>query len=247
LVGHDGAVTAPAFEALIALQEIDTTLDQMRHRRQHLPARAELTEVARQRTELEVRRRRAEGPRDELAGRQSHLEDELASTEKRSREVSARLYGGEVSASRDLQALAADIELLNQRASDLEDTILGVLDEREPLDAVVSAIDAAAADLDRREIAAMGALAEGENEVDAETAALDEQRRVAAPLVPDDLRAIYERLRPRLGGIAAARLIGRHCGGCHLELPAQELDGVRHLPPDAIAYCDQCGRILVRP
>jgi predicted nucleic acid-binding Zn-ribbon protein len=240
-------VTAPAFEALIALQEIDTTLDQTRHRRQHLPARAELIEVARQRAELDVRRRRAEIPRDELAGRQAHLEDELASTEKRSREVSARLYGGTVSASRELQTLAADIVLLNKRSSDLEDSILAVLEEREPLDAVVSAIDAAAADLDRREELATAELAEGEKEVDAETAELVERRAAAAPAVPDDLRAVYERIRPRLGGMGAARLIGRHCGGCHLELPAQELDGVRHLPPDAIAYCDQCGRILVRP
>jgi predicted nucleic acid-binding Zn-ribbon protein len=240
-------VTAPAFEALIALQEIDIALDQTRHRRQHLPARAELTDVARQRAELAVRRQRAIVPRDELAGRQSHLEDDLASTEKRSREVSTRLYSGQVSASRELQALAADIQSLNQRASDLEDSILAVLEEREPLDAVVSAIDAAGADLDRRETVALAELTEGERIVDAESADLDHKRQAAAPLVPDDLRAIYERLRPRLGGIAAARLIGRHCGGCHLELPAQELDGVRHLPPDAIAYCDQCGRILVRP
>jgi predicted nucleic acid-binding Zn-ribbon protein len=240
-------VTAPAFEALMALQEIDTTLDQTRHRRQHHPARAELAEVARQRAELDLHRKRAEAPRDELAGRQAHLEDELATTEKRSREVSARLYGGTVSASRELQTLAADIELLNHRSSDLEDSILAVLDEREPFDAAVSAIDAAAADLDRRQAVATGELAEGEQALDAESAELEARRQGVAAAVPDDIRAIYERIRPRRGGMGAARLVGRHCGGCHLELPAQELDGVRHLPPDAIAYCDQCGRILVRP
>ena len=51
---------------------------------------------------------------------------------------------------------------------------------------------------------------------------------------------------PGLGGVGAARLVGPSCTGCHLTLPAQELDRIRREPPDALVFCDQCGRILVR-
>jgi uncharacterized protein len=240
-------VTAPAFEALLALQEIDTALDQVRHRRDHLPARAELTAITKERAALEIQGKGATEARDEAARRQRRLEDELASTEARSKDVSTRLYGGTVTASRELQALAADIEQLKSRASDIEDSILAVLEEREPLDAAVSAADAAGVALDQRETAATAELAEGEHTADAELATLRSQRDEAAAGVSGDLQATYDRLRPRLGGVAVARLVGTHCGGCHLELPATEIDHLRHMPPDEVAYCDQCGRILVRP
>jgi uncharacterized protein len=240
-------VTAPQFAALLTLQETDTALDQVRHRRRHLPARAELAAVAKQRAELTVRRETAEARRDEVAGRQAHLEDDLSAAEKRSREVSALLYGGTVSASRELQTLAADIDLLKARASDLEDSILTLLDEREPLDAAVAALDDEESDLDGRAETATAELAVGEASADSEEAELIERRAAAAAAVPADLVTTYERLRPRLSGVGAARLIGSHCDGCHLELPATEIDRIRHLPPDAIEYCDQCGRILVRP
>jgi predicted nucleic acid-binding Zn-ribbon protein len=42
-----------------------------------------------------------------------------------------------------------------------------------------------------------------------------------------------------------ARLAGARCGGCHLTLPATELDGIRRAPPDTVSRCEQCNRILV--
>ncbi|MDQ1445435.1 MAG: C4-type zinc ribbon domain, partial [Acidimicrobiaceae bacterium] len=44
----------------------------------------------------------------------------------------------------------------------------------------------------------------------------------------------------------AAKLVGSNCSGCHLSLPATELDRIRHGSPDQVVFCDQCGRILVR-
>ncbi len=72
--------------------------------------------------------------------------------------------------------------------------------------------------------------------------------RVAAAVgtCDDDLLARYEQLRAKLGGTGAARLVGGSCSGCHLALPAMELDRVRKAPPDAVITCEQCGRILVR-
>jgi predicted nucleic acid-binding Zn-ribbon protein len=58
--------------------------------------------------------------------------------------------------------------------------------------------------------------------------------------------ARYERLRAKLDGVAVARLEGDLCLGCHVSLPAMEVDAIRHAPPDVVAVHEDCGRILVR-
>ncbi len=55
----------------------------------------------------------------------------------------------------------------------------------------------------------------------------------------------YDPLRAKLG-VAAARLVGARCEGCHLDLSAAELDTVRRAPAEEIPDCPQCGRLLVR-
>jgi predicted nucleic acid-binding Zn-ribbon protein len=184
--------------------------------------------------------------RDEVVGRQTALEAELAATEQRRREVSARLYGGSVSASRDLQAMASEVETLSARASQLEDEGIAVLDELEPLEVALGALEAEEVALDAEEVEAKEEAEQTGGELRAELEALEAQRAVAAAAVPADLLATYERLRDRLGGVGAARLVGDRCGGCHLTLPSTELDRVRHLPADVVVTCEQCGRILVR-
>ena len=56
----------------------------------------------------------------------------------------------------------------------------------------------------------------------------------------------YERLRSTYSGIGVARLIGNRCDGCHLTLPAVEVDRIRHLAADEPVHCTECGRLLVR-
>jgi predicted nucleic acid-binding Zn-ribbon protein len=89
-------------------------------------------------------------------------------------------------------------------------------------------------------------LAEAERTVDGELAGVDSERQAIAAELPDDLLATYETLRARLGGVAVARLEGSQCLGCHLSLPATEVDAIRHAAPDAVVTHEECGRILVR-
>ena len=79
-------------------------------------------------------------------------------------------------------------------------------------------------------------------EIDVETTA----RAASASSVSSELLDNYEKLRSRLGDSGVARLEHGTCMGCHMKMPATELDRIRHQPPDVIVYCEQCGRILVR-
>ncbi|MBO0732517.1 MAG: hypothetical protein J2P57_24875 [Acidimicrobiaceae bacterium] len=240
-------MTAPQFEALLAVQDLDTHLDQLRHRRATLPERAELAAAETEADRIESQLVAARAARDEVAARQTALEADLAQSEQRAETVSRRMYSGEVAASRDLSAMAADVEHQRARASDLEDQILALLEEREPFDGAVDALETERSSVAARIATAKEVLAGAEAVVDAEIADTDKRRTEATAGVPSDLLATYDRLRSRLQGVGAARLVGGRCDGCHLSLPATEVDRIRHLPDDALITCDQCGRILVRP
>lgn len=238
-------MAAPALEALLALQDVDTDLDRHRHRRATLPERAELAALDDQIAALEGR---GAGPRaalTEVVGRQTALEADLAATEARINQVERRMYSGEVTASRDLQAMADDTKGLRARRSDLEDQVLAAMEERQPYEDQVTVLDEEIASLTARRRQASDALAAAERAVDAEIADLERDRAERSAAVPSDLLATYESIRARLGGVGAARLVGDRCDGCHLTLPAAEVARIRRLPEGELITCEDCGRILV--
>ena len=235
-----------ALEALLQVQDHDTRIDQLRHRRQTLPEKTELADVQKRRAAIEAARSEVAARRDEIAERQAKAEADIAAAEKRINEIETRMRSGAVSASRELQAMQGEVDSIRQRVSHLEDDALEAMDEREPLDTQVDGYDAQLAALDELDAELQQRIAEAEVEVDAELANEQAARTAAASDVPDDLTKTYEQLRARLGGIGAARLDGSRCSGCHLTLPATELDRIRHADANALFYCDQCGRILVR-
>lgn len=236
-----------SLDDLLVVQELDTTLDQLRHKRANLPERTELRDTEAARTALATERMEMAATRDEVAARQANLEKDIAASEARIVEIDKRLYSGEITASRDLQAMTNEIASIKARVSTLEDHALAVMDEREPLDAAVTGLDERDRDFVSLIDQLRAAILAAEAEIDGNIADEEAKRIAAAAIVPADLLAEYERLRARLGGIGAARLEHGTCMGCRMKLPATEIDRIKHQPPDALVHCDQCGRILVRP
>ena len=250
--GSGGAGTAGAgpgglsdLERLLAVQARDTAADRLRHRRATLPEREALAALGGAMAGLRERLAEATARRDTAAAAVRRLEGDLAATEARIAEVDKRLYSGEVTASRELQAMAADVESMKQRRSSLEDEALSAMEALEPESSEVAELS--------DQLARHGAEAEGLREaiaaeeavIDAEVVSEEATRVTLAADVPDALLATYDRLRAKMGGVGAARLVGSSCSGCHLTLPATELARLRAEPPGTVLYCDQCGRILV--
>jgi uncharacterized protein len=232
--------------ALLALQELDTEADQLRHRRTHLPARIKLDETTTSQAAVEAEGASVTAQRDELARRQAEIEAELATLQKRAGELDTRMRSGSVTASRDLQAMSDQLTSLHRRTSDLEDGELEIMEQLDPLEARLAELQQQWTTLEAAATTLRAEVAEAEVELDAEIDRVGRARTEAAAGVPADLMPVYDRLRQRLGGVAAAPLVGSSCGGCHLTLAAGEIDAIRRLPPEAIVTCEQCGRILVR-
>jgi predicted nucleic acid-binding Zn-ribbon protein len=243
--GGGRAGPPPGLEQLLALQELDVRLDRLRHRRAHLDERAALEALTGRLEALDVEQRRVAEERSALLARESELESETAAVVARAAAIEDRARGGAASSYRDQEAMAQEVEALGRRRAELESLELSVLEQGEPLEAELARIAEARGRLEPELEAARSALAEAEAEVDAEAAGALARRRELAGIVPAELLAEYERLRARLGGVGVARLDRGRCSGCHLALPATEVDRLRHAPAGELAHCEQCGRILV--
>ncbi len=235
-----------AFEDLLTLQNHDSAIDRLRHRRATLPERAQLEAHRAAHTELEARRQEVAARRDAELREERRLDDEVRALEAKAKAEDTRMYSGTVSSPRELQAMQADIDQLRRQAAEREDEELEVLVRREELDAEVAALEAAQAALVAEMQDLLAALETQEREIDSELAAEDSARAALAPTIPEATLKLYEQIRTNNRGVGAARLVGMNCQACHLGLPATEVDRIRHLPEDTMARCEHCGAILVR-
>lgn len=236
---------ADPLHLLLDVQDRDLAADQLRHRRASLPERVALAEqeaaVARLDVELgEIRERLGE-----LQRSQKRLEDEVATIEAKGEAENKKMYSGTVTSPRELQAMQEEVAALTRRQRELEDDLLDLMEATEPIVEEADRLEARRDELAGEAAAITAAIAEAEAAIDAELAEVAAAREGLATAVPPDLLATYEKLRERLGGIAIARLEGTQCLGCHISLPAVELDAVRRSAPDALVYHEECGRILV--
>lgn len=241
------AATPPtSLERLLAIQEEDTAVDQLVHRRDHLPERAALDEHEGVVATVLAERTSREERREELAGTIARLQSDVAALEARIAEVTRTMHSGAVTVPRELQALQHEQESLRRRQDHLETEELEIMEELDPLTEEVTGLDARLEVLGREGERLADALLQAEADLEEELTAVTGRRSSAAEGVEVELLATYEDLRVELGGIAVARLVGSVCGGCHLGLSAVEVDRIKKQPPDALVRCDECGRLLVR-
>jgi len=235
-----------SLDSLLTVQDIDTSLDQLRHRRDTLAERAELVEAI-------ATARAASDAVDDTYGRlhqvqqaQKALEDESATAGDKAAHVDRMLYGGTVKAAKELEAYQVDLALLQARVASIDDQVLELMEQAEPLEAELVEQREALAAAESAVASAEDRLVVAEAEIDAEVDRVAAGRADAVAGLPAEVVELYEALRRSLGGVGAARLHGARCEGCHLEIPSAELEGIRHAPDDTVPECPECGRILVR-
>ena len=142
--------------------------------------------------------------------------------------------------------MQADADVLDRHRRRVEDELLEVMEQQEVLDSEAQHLAEDRARLEDEAAALRGRIQEATAAIDSALQVELDGRAAALANLPDDLVSLYERLRQKLNGVGAARLVNGTCDGCHLALPATQLDSLKFLPADAVVRCDQCGRILVR-
>ncbi len=229
---------------LLDLAEVDAELARVAHRRRNLPELAEITEA-----EKRLRERR-----DALVAAQttaSDLEREVSKQEREIESVRARaerdrklMESGSVSA-KQLADLERELETLARRQSVLEDDQLELMERKEAVDADVQRT-AAEGDKAEQELAdAQRRRDEALADLDTTQARREADRKNLVPKLPENLLALYERVRAHKG-IGAALLKSRRCGACQLELDRSSIAEIKAAPDDEVVQCENCDAILVR-
>jgi predicted nucleic acid-binding Zn-ribbon protein len=228
---------------LLALQDVDTAIDLLGHRRARLPER-DAAAAAEQRRRANITSSAATSARrDELAAAVAADEAESERLTKQRERLQAQLKT--VIAPREAEALMHEIDAIAERRNALDDVELEHLEEDAALADQQAALDADRPGLDDASSEATAALAAAEAGIDAELADLRGRRGGLSDVLAERVRADYESRRKHFGGVAVARLNGKTCSGCHLDLSTSDVEQVRRTPPDKVADCPQCGRMLV--
>jgi predicted nucleic acid-binding Zn-ribbon protein len=225
---------------LLELQRLDTTADQLAHRRANLPER-----VAAEEKEAALAEHRRTAVASET--RAQELELAIDALERDGEALAAqrkRLEGQlrTVTAPREAEALMHELETIAGRRDELDDQELGHLEEQSQLADTIARLTATQPEVETAAAGSRTALATAEATIDSELAAIGPAREEVVARLDASLVERYERLRARLGGVAVARLEGTRCGGCHLDISTAELAEVRAAE---LADCPQCGRMLV--
>ena len=234
-----------ALEHLLAVQDLDTSITQLEHRRLALVETSGLAAVEAQLAELEAQRIDAAARRGALAATQKGLEEQIAVINERRGVIEQRMYAATSSSGRDLQAMNDEVRHLTDRRAELEEVELVAMLDQDPIDTELAVLRERAAPLEAQAEELRRQVAKDQVEIDVALAEAVGTRATEAAVLPTALADRYEKLRSRLKGTGAARLVGSHCDGCHLELSSSEVEKIRALPPGEVATCEQCGRILV--
>lgn len=230
--------------SLLELAELDAELARLTHRAANLPEQQEYDAAHGEQRASADRLAALAIAIEDIDGQVKRFEAEIDGVRQREDRDRNLLDSGTVNP-KQLEELQHELDTLQRRQASLEDSLLEVMEQREQLAAEQSEEQAKAEGLQANLATA------GHNR----DAALEEIERVrgqratrrdeiVAGLDPG-LAQLYERQRAA-SGAGAARLLGRRCGACRIELDRGELARISAAPEDEVVRCPECQAILLR-
>ncbi len=231
---------------LLEVQALDARADQARHRRAAMPEVKEAEALEAGRREVDDQRRDAQIVVDDLEVAQRKADNDVELVRTRRTRDRDRIDQGLISSPKDLERMQHELESLERRISVLEDEELEVMEQLEEAQASLSEFVQRLAATDER-LAELAVVRDEKTAViDAELAEIEAARGPAIEGLPEDLVALYEKLRAAKGGIGAAEIRQRRCNGCQLGIDNAEIGVIQRAPADLVIRCEECSRILVR-
>lgn len=184
----------------------------------------------------------ARGRLDAVQLEMKRAAEDLSTVEARIEKDKERLLS--TSSSKDAQGIQHELETLTRRKSELEDIELGLMDDSDTANSAYEEIAAKKAVVDA-DLA--GVMEHQEAEILKLRSGLDltqAKRAQQASRLDSELVSLYEKKAAR--GIAVARLNGRECGACRMNIGATALNEINALDKDQLPTCPDCQAILIR-
>jgi predicted nucleic acid-binding Zn-ribbon protein len=230
--------------SLLALAELDAEVARIAHRAEHLPEQQHLEQMQAGHREANDRLAVLRIALEDLDAQVAKFESEIDAVRRREDRDRSLLDSGTINA-KQLTELQHELDTLQRRQSNLEDSLLEVMERREELQSQQNTELAAIDELQSE-------LTKAQQSRDDALTAIDQTRHQRASRRDEltaeldaDLVALYERQRSR-GGPGAGLLQGRRCGACRIEIDRGELARISAAADDEVLRCPECGAILLR-
>jgi len=228
---------------LLAVQTTDIAISQAKHRVSHLQetidrdaAKKALAEIDSQIATCDAEIVAANAEITKVDRLSHEHDDKLNKLNKQLKTVIAP---------REAEALQHEIATVTTERSALDDReleLMGVVETSEQRKSELNPLQTSA----KSTLAsATMALSSAKQKIDAEIAALTEQRSAQALVVPQSLMSTYEAKRKHRPDGAVCRLTGPTCGSCHLDISQGEINSMRAMPVDEFPECPHCGSFIV--
>lgn len=226
---------------LLDLQEIDLQIDRLLEQRQSLPELEAYKAVHGELEKLETERDRAAAALKQAELELDKAEGELQLLEIKLEEHETRLFAGGMSA-RETEHMRLEVQSLKAQKGSLEEKVLGMLEDIDPMREKVAAIESQIEDLNTRKADLEAAIKKQWKQIDSELARKEERKEEALTPIGTELLALYDKLRGIKEGVAVASYDHGVCGGCHMTLsPAEQEEAF----DSDLPRCVHCRRILV--
>ena len=228
------------------MQELDTRLDALRHQLATIPEAVQLAELTSRRAEVDGAVRDLRVAVDDLTAEQKRADADVEQVKARRVRDQGMVDAGSIADPKALQRMLGELESLQRRIGDLEDVEIEVMERLETTQATLAERERELAEIDAQVTALEAARAAKAAELEESLAKTTAERKTTASGLPEDLMGLYAKLREQKGGVGAAALRRRECGGCRLTLNPSDLAAIAAAPTDEVVRCEECSRILVR-
>ena len=234
------------YEQILVVQAHDMELRQMRHRRASHPERLIVDEAVAVTQTIDAQVAEVEQRKHGVQRDINRLADKVAQIEAKRAEVDHKLYGGSVTANKELMALQHEAANLLDRQNSVEDEELELMEQMEAIDDELAGLGSQRQQALGTQTAAEKVLGEALAVIDADIAQAESERGVVASASNPELIELYEQMAPQFDGAPIAKLTNGRCDGCHIQLSAIAVDQINKAPEDSVVSCEECGRVLVR-
>jgi len=156
----------------------------------------------------------------------------------------SNLFSGKVRNPKELQDLQAETQALDRIIAKLEDEQLqAMMAFEETTNALHQAEKELQQVLDRK--TSQNSLLIGEkHKIESEIPQVDAQRQALIEQLDKEIFMVYRTLLKSKAGIAVAEVNDDTCSACGVTVPPADIQAAKS--PNIIAYCKNCGRILVK-
>lgn len=229
---------------LADLARVDATLNQLAHRRAHLPEQKELDTLTSERNTAREAAARKGIEVEDVDRAISKLESDIGAVRKR-RERDSELVSGGSLGHKQVSEVEHELGTLSRRQDELETEQLELMERRDAMQADIDHSGATASDLDGRIDEARRSLEVALGDLDDTEGAARREREQIVSELPGDLLELYSELL-ETRGVGAGVFGGGRCSACSMELDRSTVSRVQSAPEDEVMRCPECEAILVR-